>query len=147
MQVRAANEDRRTKINTVTTMTKYLKKRQNNMKKEKVITNEKTVYLSGPITDCEFCKEQFDIAERYVRMFTDKVLNPMSLPDGLDYEQYMTIDLAMVDVCDLIIILPGARESSGCKREINHKSKPLLNYDDLVEEAIILRRETKNLTK
>ena len=46
-----------------------------------------------------------------------KILNPASLPDGLTYDQYMSIDLAMVTAADMVVLLPGHETSKGSKAE------------------------------
>ena len=45
------------------------------------------------------------------------VLNPATLPDGLDDVDYMRICMAMVDAADLAVFLPDYRESRGAMVE------------------------------
>ena len=45
------------------------------------------------------------------------VLNPATLPDGLEQADYMRICLAMLDTADLAVFLPDYRESRGAMVE------------------------------
>lgn len=77
------------------------------------------IYLFGPITGHESTyRAAFGQAAERLRTKGLTVLNPADLPDGLDYEDYMHIGLAMLAVCDAIYLLPGWEDSSGAKREL-----------------------------
>lgn len=77
------------------------------------------VYLAGPITGHESTyRETFRRAAEGLRAKGLTVLNPSELPAGLDYDQYIHIGLAMLDVCDAIYMLAGWQDSSGAKREL-----------------------------
>lgn len=45
------------------------------------------------------------------------VLNPATLPDGLEQADYMRICLAMLDTADLAVFLPDYQESKGAMVE------------------------------
>lgn len=46
------------------------------------------------------------------------VLNPATLPKGLEYEQYMSICFAMIDESDAIYLLDNYEDSPGALREL-----------------------------
>ena len=100
-----------------------------------MIKETDVLYLSGPITGNDNYIEQFFDAQHYlIIMFKCPVLNPANLPDGLDYEQYMTIDMAMVKACDVMVMLDGWNNSNRARRE--HKralelNKRIIEYGDL----------------
>lgn len=77
----------------------------------------KKVYLSGPITGVPNYKERFDEAERLLRKYGAIVINPTVLPLGLEYAEYLKINLAMVDACQYVCMLPGWSDSRGAITE------------------------------
>lgn len=85
----------------------------------------KRVYVSGPITKGNRSWNFFQAAEAQ-RMLLDAgyaVLNPMlsmAHPDGhnISWEMWIASDLAFIEVCDLIVRLPG--ESKGADLEVQH---------------------------
>lgn len=77
----------------------------------------KKIYISGAITCDPAFKAKFKQAERHLTLKGNAVLNPATLPAGLEYEDYMHIDLAMVAVSDAIYMLPCWKDSPGAIRE------------------------------
>lgn len=77
----------------------------------------KKIYIAGRITGEKDFKKIFNAKEEELKSQGHIVLNPASLPPGLDYEEYMTICFAMIDVCEEVHFLPNWRESEGAKRE------------------------------
>lgn len=76
------------------------------------------VYISGPMTGMPAKNvERFQAAEEYLRLKGHIVLNPAILPEGLTYQEYMSIDLAMLDAADAIYLLKGWDESPGASFE------------------------------
>jgi hypothetical protein len=73
-------------------------------------------YISGAIIGHRFFRIKFFfyallLSRRYV------VLNPAVFPEGLPYDDYMHIDYSMIDVCNVLILLPCWRHSSGANLE------------------------------
>lgn len=76
------------------------------------------LYLSGPISGDPDYKEKFLGAEDYLRAWKGHtVLNPAVLPEGLPYEDYMRIDLAMLHAAEGIVMLRGWKKSPGARKE------------------------------
>lgn len=78
------------------------------------------IYISGPITGNPDYKKQFADAATKLRKEGHQVLDPTVWSrEGLelDYEEYMVLDLAMVDVADAVLMLPGWQNSKGAQRE------------------------------
>lgn len=71
------------------------------------------VYLSGPITGVPNYWEAFEKVEDELTSLGWVVLSPAKHPKGLTNEQYMRIDFAMIDVADVVLFLPGWRDSRG----------------------------------
>ena len=79
---------------------------------------KKVVYLSGPITGVQRYWDPFRRAQEHLEELGYTVLNPCFLPpEGLTEEQYMRIDLAMLDAAEYIHFLPGAENSKGSQFE------------------------------
>ena len=79
----------------------------------------KKIYIVGKITGDPEYKHKFAIAEKRLTHQGNIVFSPARLPDGLKYEEYMYIDLAMITVCDAVYMLPCWSDSPGATREKN----------------------------
>lgn len=86
-------------------------------------TKYHTIYISGPITGVDNYLDNFNAAEEYLKDLGYEVINPARfnavLPE-LDYEQYMKVDFALLDLCDSIYMLDGWRDSKGANREYGY---------------------------
>lgn len=85
------------------------------------------LYLAGPISgDLEEYRLKFDAAASYLEAWKGhRVLNPASLPEGMEYEAYMRIGFAMLDEADGIVMLEGWHMSPGAMRELQRASGPM----------------------
>ena len=81
------------------------------------------VYIAGKITGDPSFKSKFAAAHRELIYKFDVVLNPAILPKGLDYEEYMAICFAMLDVADAIYLLRDYKRSPGALRELERAKK------------------------
>ena len=81
------------------------------------------IYISGPITGVDNYLDNFNAAEEYLKDLGYQVINPARfnavLPE-LDYEQYMKVDFALLDLCDSIYMLDGWGDSKGANREYGY---------------------------
>ncbi|EGF0850587.1 DUF4406 domain-containing protein [Salmonella enterica] len=78
------------------------------------------IYIAGPMTGLEnFNRDNFNTTAARLWGAGHTVLNPAILPDGLTYEHYMDIGLAMLRGADEIYLLEGWEDSEGAKREFN----------------------------
>ncbi len=50
-------------------------------------------------------------------------LNPAIFPDGLTYDEYMTLSMAMLGMSDSVIMLPGWEESKGARIEYEYATQ------------------------
>ncbi len=94
---------------------------------------QQVIYLSGPMTGIPSNNYYaFHHAEAELHAVGIQVLNPARHPDGLTYEQYMDIDMAMVRACTGVATLPGWSESKGARAEIAYAAalkKPIKDLD------------------
>ena len=81
------------------------------------------VYISGPISGNLTFREDFQRAEEKLTEEGYEVINPAKVGDKLPplkYEEFMKIDLAMLELCDAICMLRGWEKSPGCNREYGY---------------------------
>lgn len=81
-------------------------------------------FISGAMTGYEdYNRPAFFEAQKHLEEKGQTVLNPASLPDGLDPNQYMAIDLEMLKQADAVLFLPGYEKSSGAITEMYAATK------------------------
>ena len=101
------------------------------------------IYIAGPMTGIpDFNRFSFNEAARLLSEKGHIVLNPAVLPDGMKHEEYMTICLAMVEVCDTVMLLPGWEKSVGAQME--HKRARELGKEVIEIEVTHDRKSAKS---
>lgn len=81
------------------------------------------IYLAGKITENKNYVFDFMRGGDYLQAKGHTVLTPICLPQGLEYEDYMHICFAMIEVADGVALLPGWQDSPGAVREQEHAIK------------------------
>jgi len=83
------------------------------------------VYLAGPISkNPKELRHRFNVIAHRLGKMKIAVLNPASLPMGLEESEYMDICCAMIRSCEKVIMLKGWEESEGAMAEY-HLAKKL----------------------
>ena len=100
------------------------------------------VYLSGKITGDAGYRQKFEAVQNELTSYGYVVFNPAVLPDGFEYEDYMSLDLLILSRCDAIYLLRDWKNSPGAKRELEEAKR--LGLQILDEDSIKIRR-TLNL--
>lgn len=79
------------------------------------------VYISGPITGTNDYLIRFSIIEGKLKREGYEVINPAvvnaKLPQSLTWDDYMHVDLAMLDLADTIYLMEGWQKSKGASAE------------------------------
>ena len=100
------------------------------------------VYIAGKITGLDNFKEVFGEAEDHLKESGHYPMNPAMLPKGFEYEEYMKVCFAMIDVCEAVCLLPNWIDSPGAKREFEYASslgKAIFNYpDSKISDTVIV---------
>jgi len=82
------------------------------------------VYLSGPITNQPDHMKRFNEAQTALEKEGYSVINPSliasCLPEDTEYEDYMKLDMVLLDMCDEIYMLKGWKNSCGANREYGY---------------------------
>lgn len=75
------------------------------------------VYIAGKITGFDGYRERF--AEVEARLLKDGhvVMNPARMNDGFEHPEYMSICLAMIDVCECVYMMDNYHDSVGARME------------------------------
>ena len=71
------------------------------------------IYISGKITGDKNYRAKFQQAEDDLRAYGHEVMNPAILPPGFSWTEYMSVALAMQNVCDGTLFLPDWKDSKG----------------------------------
>lgn len=84
----------------------------------------KKIYIAGPMTGySDYNKPAFFGASLSLMDMGYVVLNPATLPEGLEQSEYMDICLAMVRAADAIYLLEGYENSKGALAELAYAEK------------------------
>lgn len=98
------------------------------------------IYLSGPITGIADYHQRFEKAKvELVEAGYKNIANPAEL-DGVineaKYEEYMSLCMSLLEMCDVVVMLPGWKESIGANREYGYalgKDKLIFELEDMLE--------------
>lgn len=84
----------------------------------------KKIYISGAITGTTGYIENFKRAEEYLTNLGYSVINParinIEMPKDTTYEEYMTMSICMLSMCESIYMLKGWKASPGANRELGY---------------------------
>jgi hypothetical protein len=75
------------------------------------------LYISGAITNDPDYIAKFSRVETELKNKGFIVINPAMIPKGFEYEDYMHVDYALIDICDGVYMLKDWTGSRGAKDE------------------------------
>ena len=86
--------------------------------------NDTMIYISGKVSGTDDYMERFAKAEKELTERGFSVINPVKMDDVLpkccSYEDFMKIDLALLEMCEGIYMLKGWEKSCGANREYGY---------------------------
>lgn len=82
--------------------------------------NKKKIYIAGKITGNSNYQKEFAEAQKQIESQGNIVLNPASLPQGMNKADYMRICFAMIDIADVVAFIEGFDESPGAMLELDY---------------------------
>lgn len=84
------------------------------------------IYIAGAISGTADYIERFASAQKKLKEQGYSVINPAAvnsaMPSDTTYEEYMTMGITMLDMCDSIYMLKGWEKSCGANREYGYAS-------------------------
>lgn len=93
------------------------------------------VYIAGKMNGLpDKGRKAFEEAETELKAMGFTVLNTACLPDGLPGDRYMPTCLTMVDTADILVLLPGWKNSPGAMLEkafAEYQKKMVFTLDGL----------------
>jgi len=92
-------------------------------------------YLCGPTTGVKDYKCNFEKVEKEYTQKGHTVLNPAWIPKSLSWEKAMSIDMVIVQECEVLLLLPGWENSSGALIEKALAEKIGKRIENYVEEG------------
>jgi len=79
---------------------------------------KKVIYIAGPIAGTDDYEERFAEAEKELVKSDRVVFNPVRMLSGLDDRECLPVCLQLVELADIILLLPGWSRSLGALTEI-----------------------------
>lgn len=77
-----------------------------------------TIYISGPMAGIEGYEKNFKAAEEKMKEAGHEVVNPAEIDgEGMTREEFLGLDLWMLEECNAIYMLKGWQQSCGANRE------------------------------
>jgi len=106
------------------------------------------IYVAGKITGLDNYKEIFAEVEAELLELGHEIMNPAVLPAGFEWDEYMHICFAMIDVCEALFMIGNWVDSVGATNEhlYAEANKKYIMYDKcLVRPIKVLTPPTKGL--
>ncbi len=95
------------------------------------------IYIAGKITDDPNYKDKFaNMEAELLKTPETVVINPATLPEGLNPVDYARICFAMIDSSDIAVFAPDYKESSGALLEMQYCKyigKKTLDFEEYIQ--------------
>lgn len=99
------------------------------------MTDKARIYISGKITGTNDYIERFQKVEDALKAQDYETVNPATmlslLPTSTTHAEYMHVSYALLDICNVIYLIDGWRDSVGA----------VLEYDYALEKGLIVLYE------
>lgn len=78
------------------------------------------LYLSGAITSDPNYREKFARMQAKLEAEGHQVISPLILPEGLEQNEYLHVDYALIDICEGVYFMKDWKLSQGANKEWHH---------------------------
>lgn len=92
------------------------------------------VYIAGKITNNPNYKNEFEEAEKALKLQGYEVMTPHHMNTGFKQSEYWHVCKAMIDVCDTVYFLPTWEDSKGSCFEMGYAEGKGKNINFMKED-------------
>lgn len=103
-------------------------------------------YITGPVRGTNDFRERFSSMEEKIRMIGDTPFNPAAqmYGDGWSLSDILSVDMAALSCCDIIVKLDGWEHSPGARAEVEFaRATGKVEFDERDVDRLIEQKKER----